>query len=73
MDLSYATILIFSDQRTLYRENHFAYMINNKENPKKHPIYFVDTDMGSSSLFNNSCPQKSELGPSKSASDEPNQ
>ena len=33
MDLSYATIPVFGEQRRLYRENHLAYMINNKENP----------------------------------------
>ena len=48
-------------------------MINNKENPENHPIYYVDTDMGSSMLFNDSCPQKSEPGPSESTSNEPNQ
>ena len=35
-------------------------MINNKENPEKHPIYSVDTDMGSSMLFNEVGPQKDE-------------
>ena len=73
MDLSYATIPVFSEKRRLYRENCFAYMINNKENLGNHPIYYVDTDMGSSMLFNNLCPQKSEPRPSKTASDEPNQ
>ena len=56
MGLSYAKIPIFGEQRRLYGENLLAYMINNKENPKNHPIYFVDTDMGSSMLFNDSCP-----------------
>jgi hypothetical protein len=38
MDLSYATIPIFSEQRRLYRENRLAYMIGNKENLENHPI-----------------------------------
>ena len=72
MDLSYATIHIFGEKRRLYRENHLAYMISNKENPENHPIYFVDTNMGSSMLFNDLCPQRIDPGPSKSASDEAN-
>ena len=35
-------------------------MINNKENPENNPIYSVDTDMGSSMLFNEAGPQKDE-------------
>ena len=73
MDLSYATIPIFSKKRRLYRENYLAYMINNKENPKNQPIHSVDPDMGSSILFNDSCSQKSEPRPSESANDEANQ
>ena len=60
MDLAYSTIPIFGEQRRLYRENILAYMINNRENPENHPIYSVDTDMGSSMLFNEAGPQKDE-------------
>ena len=67
MDLSYATIPVFGKQRRLYRENCLAYMINNTEN---HPIYSVDTDMGSSMLFNDACSPSSEPGPSDSGSNE---
>ena len=35
-------------------------MINNRDNPDNHPIYSVDTDMGSSMLFNEVGPQKDE-------------
>ena len=55
MDMSYATIPIFGEQRRLYRENHLAYMISNKDNPKNHPIYFIDIDMGCSIFYNDSC------------------
>ena len=72
MDLSYTTILVFCEQRRLYKENCLAYMISNKENPENNPIYYVDTDMGSSMLFNDLCPQKSEPRPSESVSDEAN-
>ena len=47
-------------------------MINNKNNPENHPIYVIDTDMGSSMLFNNLCPQESMSGPSESAKSEAN-
>ena len=72
MDLSYATIPIFNEQRRLYRENHLAYMISNRENLENHPIYSVDTDMGSSMLFNDLCSQKSEPRPNEGGSDEAN-
>ena len=45
-------------------------MINNKENPENHPIYSIDTNMGSSMLFNDECSQKSEPEPSDSGSNE---
>ena len=70
MDLSYATILVFGMLRHLYRENRLAYMISNKENPKNLPIYFVDTNMGSSMLFNEAGPQKDEPKPTDSGSNE---
>ena len=73
MDLFYTTIHIFHEQIRLYRENRLAYMISNKENLENYPIYFVDIDMGSSMLFNDSFSHKSEHGPSESASDETNQ
>ena len=58
MDLSYAMIPIFGMHRLLYRENRLAYMINNKENPENHPIYSIDTYMGSSMLFNKVGPKR---------------
>jgi hypothetical protein len=66
MDLSYATIPIFGTLRSLYRENRLAYMISNRENPENHPIYPIDTDMGSSMLFNEAGPQKDEPKPTDS-------
>ena len=45
-------------------------MINNKENPENHPIYSVDTNMGSSMLFNEARPQKDEPKPVNSGSSE---
>ena len=73
MDLSHATISIFGEKRRLYRYNHLAYMIGNRENPENHPIYSIDIDMGSFMIFNDECSQKSEPEPSDSGSDEPDQ
>lgn len=72
MDLSYATIPIFSTLRRLYRENQLAYTISNTKNPPNHLIYSVDTDMGSSMLFNKVGPQKDEPKPTDSGSSESN-
>jgi hypothetical protein len=48
MDLSYATIPIFGGgNKRLYRESQFAYIISDEQNPTNHPIYSVDTGMGS--------------------------
>ena len=70
MDLSYAMIPVFGTHRRLYTENRVAYMISNRENPENHPIYSVDTDMGSSMLFNEAGPQKDEPKPEDSGSSE---
>ena len=56
MDFSYATIPVFNQQRRLWRESRLKYMVSSKECPKNHPIYAVDTDMGSSIFFNSSKP-----------------
>jgi hypothetical protein len=51
MDLSYATILVFGgEHRRLYREAQLAYIISDEENPTNHPIFALDTDLGSSIL-----------------------
>jgi len=47
MDFSYATIPVFNQQRILSRENRLKYMVSSKECPENHPIYVVDTNMGS--------------------------
>jgi hypothetical protein len=39
MDMTYATVLIFGgENRRLYRETKFSYVVSDKNNPKKHPI-----------------------------------
>jgi ribonuclease HI len=51
MDLTYATILVFrGENRRLYREAKLAYIISDEANPNNHPIFALDTDLGSSLL-----------------------
>ena len=45
-------------------------MISNRENPENHLIYSIDTDMGSSMLFDEVRPQKDEPRPEDSGSSE---
>jgi ribonuclease HI len=51
MDLTYATIPVFGEEhRRLYREAQLAYIISDEANPTNHPIFALDTDLGSSIL-----------------------
>jgi ribonuclease HI/uncharacterized small protein (DUF1192 family) len=51
MDLTYATIPVFGgEHRRLYREAQLAYIVSDEANPSNHPIYALDTDLGSSLL-----------------------
>ena len=51
MDLSYATIPIFGgENRILYRELQYAYIVTDDKNPTNHPLYAVEKDLGSCML-----------------------
>ena len=51
MDLSYATIPVFGgENRRLYRELQFAYIVTDDKNPTNHPLYAVDKDLGTCML-----------------------
>jgi hypothetical protein len=51
MDLTYATIPVFGgEHRRLYREAQLAYIISDEANPTNHPIFALDTNLGSSVL-----------------------
>ena len=54
MDMSYAVIPLFGEHIRLYRENSLAYMVSSQDKPNNHPIYVVDTNIGSSIFFNDS-------------------
>lgn len=60
MDLTYATIPIFGEQRRLYGETRMTYMVRSKDKPQKFPIYSCDTSLGSAILFNESAEEESE-------------
>ena len=54
MDLSYATIPLFGgENRRLYREFQFAYIVTDDKNPTNHPLYVVEKDLRSSMLHFN--------------------
>jgi ribonuclease HI len=52
MDISYATIPVFGHDRRLYKEVLLKYMVSNKTHPNNHPIYAIDTEVGSSIFYN---------------------
>jgi ribonuclease HI len=48
MDLTYATIPVFGgEHRRLYIEAQLAYIISDESDPTNHPIFSLDTDLGS--------------------------
>jgi hypothetical protein len=51
MDLTYDTIPVFGgEHRRLYKEAQLAYIISDEANPTNHPIFALDTNLGSSLL-----------------------
>jgi hypothetical protein len=52
MDMSYATIPVFSQDRRLYREILLKYMVSIKSQPNNCPIYSVENGTGSYIFFN---------------------
>ena len=48
MDLSYATTPVFAGERKrLYRESQLDFIISDEKNLENHPVYSMDTGMGS--------------------------
>jgi hypothetical protein len=51
MDLSYATIPVFGgEHKRIYKEAKLAYIISDESNPTNHPIFAVDTNLGTNML-----------------------
>jgi hypothetical protein len=47
MDMTYATVPVFGgENKRLYRETKFSYVVSDQNNPVNHPIYVVDEDLG---------------------------
>jgi hypothetical protein len=60
MDLTYATIPVFGgEQRRLYKEAQLAYIVSDEADPTNHPIFSLDTDLGSSLLQLTDAPESS--------------
>ena len=58
MDMTYATIPVFSQPRILYRETCMKYMVSSQENPDKSPLYSIHTDLDSFILYNDENPNE---------------
>ena len=52
MDMSYATIPVFNQNRRLYRESHMKYMVSNMDKPNNTPIYSIQSSLDSFILCN---------------------
>ena len=51
MDLTYATIPMFGgENKRMYIELQFAYIVTDDKNPTNHPLYAVDKDLGTCML-----------------------
>jgi hypothetical protein len=52
LDMSYATIPLFGQQRRLYRETLMKYMVSSQDKPHNYPLYFVHSYLESFILYN---------------------
>ena len=73
MDGAYATIPIFGQLRTLYREAQMKFLVSGPEKPKNSPIYSVHTDLDSFIFCNDESlggPESENVDTSKGTHDE---
>jgi hypothetical protein len=52
MDMSYAIVHVFGQDKILYKEVFLKHMVSNKAQPNNYPIYSVETELVSSIFFN---------------------
>jgi hypothetical protein len=52
LDMSYATIPVFGQQRRLYRETLMKYMVSSQEKTHNYPLYSTHSDLDSFILYN---------------------
>jgi len=55
MDMSYATVSVFYQDIWLSREVYLKYMVRNNDKPTNHPIFSIESDIGSSIFYNDLC------------------
>ena len=61
MYMSYTTIPIWNENKRLYSEKRFPYVVSSQAHPDIHHVYAVDTDLGSSIFFNDMSPCNSKV------------
>ena len=66
MDMTYATIPVFSQLRRLYRESHMKFMVSSQEKSENSPLYSVHIDLDSFILYNDESFDELELESEKS-------
>jgi hypothetical protein len=54
LDMSYATVPVFGQQRRLYRETLMKYMVSTQEKPHNYPLYSAHSDLDSFILYHDS-------------------
>lgn len=52
MDMTYATIPVFGQQRRLYRETLMKYMVSSQDKPHNYPLYSIHSGLDSFILYN---------------------
>lgn len=52
LDMSYATVPVFGQQRRLYRETLMKYMVSSQEKPHNYPLYSAHSDLDLFILYN---------------------
>jgi hypothetical protein len=72
LDMSYATVPVFGQQRRLYRETLMKYMVCSQEKPHNYPIYSTHSNLDSFILYNDGDTGEkiTQLGEDKSGPDE---
>jgi ribonuclease HI len=55
--MSYAIVLVFGQQRRLYRETLMKYMVSSQEKPHNYPLYSTHSELDSFILYNEGDPE----------------
>jgi hypothetical protein len=45
-DICHCTSIWRGKQKVVYKDNFFSYVVSDQNNPRNHPIYVVDEDLG---------------------------